>query len=208
MEATLLSRPNPASGQPVYVQLVGQLRRGLETGALRPGEMLPGVRPLAEALVVHPSAVARAYDELEQLRLAYPDTVAGTQGEDLVLKDGTRLAISDGRSDKSFEELLNSPDVDDMFAFAYPAGAAAAAPAGEGGGGAPDGEERDGIGARVAGHVERIGQKPGRLGDPARYPADDGHRVEEPADRKRARDPERVVGVVVGRQRPEPERVT
>ena len=67
-------------------------------------------------------------EKLEQLRLAYPDTVAGTQGNELVLKDGTRLAISDGRTDKSFDELLNAPDVDDMFAFAYPAGAAAAAP--------------------------------------------------------------------------------
>ena len=67
-------------------------------------------------------------EKLEQLRLAYPDTVAGTQDNDLVLKDGTRLAISDGRTDKSFDELLNSPDVDDMFAFAYPAGATPAAP--------------------------------------------------------------------------------
>ena len=40
-----------------------------------------------------------------------------------------RLPISDGRSDKSFEELLNKPDIGDMFAFAYPAGAPAAAPA-------------------------------------------------------------------------------
>lgn len=70
MEAALLSRPNLTSGLPVYLQLVGQLRRGLETGALRPGEALPGIRPVAEALVVHPSAVARAYDELEHLRLA------------------------------------------------------------------------------------------------------------------------------------------
>jgi phosphoserine phosphatase RsbU/P len=70
MDAALLSRPNLASGQPVYLQLVSQLRRGLETGALRPGEALPGIRPVAEALVVHPTAVARAYEELEQQRLA------------------------------------------------------------------------------------------------------------------------------------------
>lgn len=69
MEAALLSRPNPTAGLPLYLQLVGQLRRGLETGALRPGEALPDIRPVAEALVVHPGAVARAYDELEQQRL-------------------------------------------------------------------------------------------------------------------------------------------
>jgi D-alanyl-D-alanine carboxypeptidase len=65
---------------------------------------------------------------LDRLVAAYPQTIAGVEGNDLVLKDGTRLAISDGRTDKSFEELLNAPDVDDMFAFPYPAGAAAAAP--------------------------------------------------------------------------------
>jgi sigma-B regulation protein RsbU (phosphoserine phosphatase) len=70
MDAALLFRPNLSSGTPVYLQLVGQVRRGLETGALRPGEALPGIRPVAEALVVHPGAVARAYHELEQLRLA------------------------------------------------------------------------------------------------------------------------------------------
>jgi hypothetical protein len=50
-------------------------------------------------------------------------------GNDLVLTDGTRLPISDGRTDKTFEELLNEPDIGDMFAFDYPAGAPAKAPA-------------------------------------------------------------------------------
>ena len=67
--------------------------------------------------------------QLDRLAQAYPETIAGIDGKDLLLKDGTRLPISDGRSDKSFEELLNKPDIGDMFAFAYPAGAPAAAPA-------------------------------------------------------------------------------
>ena len=65
---------------------------------------------------------------LERLAKTYPDTIAGFDNMDLILKDGTRLPLSDGRTDKSFEELLNVPDVDDMFAFAYPAGAPAAPP--------------------------------------------------------------------------------
>jgi sigma-B regulation protein RsbU (phosphoserine phosphatase) len=70
MDAALLSRPNPSSGTPIYIQLVDQVRRGLETGALRPGDALPAICPLAEALVVPPAAVARAYRELEERRLA------------------------------------------------------------------------------------------------------------------------------------------
>ncbi len=69
MDAQPLVRPNPSSGTPVYQQLVAEVRRRLETGALQPGEALPDVVPLAEALVVHPGAVARAYRELESLRL-------------------------------------------------------------------------------------------------------------------------------------------
>ncbi|MGD9916005.1 MAG: M15 family metallopeptidase [Rhizobiaceae bacterium] len=60
---------------------------------------------------------------------AYPDTIAGYDGTVLTLRDGTTLPISDGRTDKSFDELLDGPDVDDMFAFAYPAGATPAQPA-------------------------------------------------------------------------------
>ena len=41
------------------------MKRSIETGALRPGEPLPGIRPLAEALVINPNTVAKAYRELE-----------------------------------------------------------------------------------------------------------------------------------------------
>ncbi len=69
MDTTLLVRPNTSSGTPVYIQLMDQVKRGLLTGALRPGDALPEVLPLAEALVVHPNAVVRAYRELEELSL-------------------------------------------------------------------------------------------------------------------------------------------
>jgi GntR family transcriptional regulator len=61
----MLLRPNPASGVPIYLQLMEQVKHGIETGALRPGELLPGIRPLAEELVVNPNTIAKAYRELE-----------------------------------------------------------------------------------------------------------------------------------------------
>src|SRR5258705_12712521 len=57
--------PNPASGVPIYLQLMEQVKHAIETGALRPGEQLPGIRPLAEELVINPNTVAKAYRELE-----------------------------------------------------------------------------------------------------------------------------------------------
>ncbi len=61
----MLCRPNPSSGVPIYLQLMEQVKHSIETGALRPGEQLPGIRPLAEELVINPNTVAKAYRELE-----------------------------------------------------------------------------------------------------------------------------------------------
>jgi GntR family transcriptional regulator len=61
----MLFRPNPSSGVPIYLQLMEQVKHAIETGALRAGDQLPGMRPLAEELVMNPNTVAKAYRELE-----------------------------------------------------------------------------------------------------------------------------------------------
>jgi GntR family transcriptional regulator len=58
-------KPNTASGLPIYLQLMDQVKHAIETGALRPGEQLPGLRKVAEQLVMNPNTVAKAYRELE-----------------------------------------------------------------------------------------------------------------------------------------------
>ena len=55
---------SPASGTPLYLQLMQQIRHAGETGALADGDQLPGIRTLAEELVVSPNTVAKAYNEL------------------------------------------------------------------------------------------------------------------------------------------------
>jgi GntR family transcriptional regulator len=85
--------PNPSSGVPVYRQLIEQVRHAIETGALRPGEQLPGTRTVAEDLVMNPNTVAKAYQELEhqgviEMRKGLGAFVArqGRKGADLVQK--------------------------------------------------------------------------------------------------------------------------
>lgn len=56
---------NPQAGQPLYLQLMQQIRHAIETGALRAGDQLPGIRTLAEEIVVSHNTVAKAYSELE-----------------------------------------------------------------------------------------------------------------------------------------------
>jgi GntR family transcriptional regulator len=61
----MLFKLAPTTGQPLYVQLMQQIRHATETGALEDGDQLPGIRTLAEELVVSPNTVAKAYSELE-----------------------------------------------------------------------------------------------------------------------------------------------
>ena len=56
---------NPTSAQPLYLQLMDQIRHAVEVGALRDGHQLSGIRTLAQELIVSPNTVAKAYSELE-----------------------------------------------------------------------------------------------------------------------------------------------
>jgi len=79
-------KPNTASGVPVYVQLMEQVKHFIETGVLRPGDQLPAIRRVAEDLVINPNTVARVYRELEhegivELRQGAGAFVAAARGE-------------------------------------------------------------------------------------------------------------------------------
>ena len=56
---------NFKSGMPVYLQVVHQIKAAAASGALRPGDSLPSIRPLAERLRINRNTVAKAYAELE-----------------------------------------------------------------------------------------------------------------------------------------------
>ena len=61
----MIIKPNPSLGVPIYLQLVEQVKHAIETGALKPGDQLPSIRPLAEELVINVNTVAKAYRQLE-----------------------------------------------------------------------------------------------------------------------------------------------
>lgn len=62
----MFRKPNLSSGVPIYVQVKEQIRHAIETDALSPGDQLPGIRSLAETLVINPNTVIKVYRELEQ----------------------------------------------------------------------------------------------------------------------------------------------
>jgi D-alanyl-D-alanine carboxypeptidase len=65
---------------------------------------------------------------LDRLVRSYPDKISGHDDEFLILKNGKKFRISDGRTNKTFQQLLESPDIDDMFYVQYPTGTAPGQP--------------------------------------------------------------------------------
>ncbi|MFE5342668.1 GntR family transcriptional regulator, partial [Isoptericola sp. NPDC056578] len=57
-------RIDPTSDEPLYAQLVAQVRLGVAHGTLRPGERLPSARELAASLDLNMHTVLRAYQVL------------------------------------------------------------------------------------------------------------------------------------------------
>ena len=86
---------NFKSGKPVYLQLVDQVKAAAASGAVRPGEPLPSIRPLAEELRVNRNTVAKAYAELENQGVI--ETAAGkgsvVRGQNSPLKKAARLDL-------------------------------------------------------------------------------------------------------------------
>jgi len=66
---------NFKSGKPVYLQLVDQVKTAVAAGAMKSGDALPSIRPLAEELRVNRNTVAKAYTELENQGVI--ETLAG-----------------------------------------------------------------------------------------------------------------------------------
>jgi GntR family transcriptional regulator len=64
--AAMFFKLSQTTGQPLYLQLMQQIRHAVESGALRDGDQLPSIRSLAEELVVSPATVVKAYSELER----------------------------------------------------------------------------------------------------------------------------------------------
>src|SRR5512139_3159635 len=66
------------SGQPIYLQIVEQIRQMVVSGELQPGDQLPTVRQLATDLRVNFNTVARAYRILDEAGLISTQHGRGT----------------------------------------------------------------------------------------------------------------------------------
>ena len=55
----------PGASEPIYRQLMDQIRRMTMAGQLNDGDLLPSVRDVAQGLTLNPMTVSKAYNYLE-----------------------------------------------------------------------------------------------------------------------------------------------
>lgn len=65
MSAELFFSINTGSTEPIYRQLIEQVRRRIASGQLTAGQEIPSVREVALALAVHPMTISKAYAMME-----------------------------------------------------------------------------------------------------------------------------------------------
>ena len=76
---------------PIWLQVVRGVRLAVAQGRLKEGEAMPSVRAMAEALVVNPNTISKAYGEL-------------TRGRTLVSQPGRGVFVAPARAVLSKKE--------------------------------------------------------------------------------------------------------
>lgn len=90
------------SPEPVYAQIVRQIREAVQRGMLQAGHSLPPVRQLAGDLMINPNTVAKAYKQLEGERVVRG---AGRQGT--FIEENARAQIELSNNQDAQHELDN-----------------------------------------------------------------------------------------------------
>ena len=89
------------SDLPIYSQLVEQIKLGIVSGNLLPGERLMSVRDMATEAGVNPNTMQRALQELERDGMVYSQRTAGrfvTENMQVIEREKKKLAEEQIRS--------------------------------------------------------------------------------------------------------------
>lgn len=96
----MLLRIDPLSSEPIFEQIVFQVKAHVARGVLRSGDRLPSVRELAKELAINPNTVARAYETLESRGV-----IVRRQGAGCFVTGNTSALRLDSRKKKLDQEI-------------------------------------------------------------------------------------------------------
>ena len=66
------------ASQPIYEQIINEVKKMLVRGEMNPGDKLPSQRDMAKKIEVNPNTIQRAYREMESLNLVETRRGRGT----------------------------------------------------------------------------------------------------------------------------------
>lgn len=93
-QAAVTFQVSPNSGEPIFRQLIDQVKRFVACGQLATGDRLPSVRQLARRLSVNPMTVSKAYSHLELENLVERKAGVGMRVKEVSTDDeSTRLTL-------------------------------------------------------------------------------------------------------------------
>ncbi len=96
----MLIHIDPQSADPIYEQIVFQVKGAVARGDMCAGDRLPSVRELAREISVNPNTVVRSYQSLEN-----DGVIVRRQGAGCFITDTTN-ALSDDERDKQLHALM------------------------------------------------------------------------------------------------------
>lgn len=83
------------SDTPIYAQLINQVKFGIVSGELKPGERIAAVRDMAAEAGVNPNTMQRALQELERMGFVYSQRGSGRfVTDDIAIIDGAKAALA------------------------------------------------------------------------------------------------------------------
>ncbi|MDR0561980.1 MAG: GntR family transcriptional regulator [Spirochaetaceae bacterium] len=89
---------DPATGIPIYRQIIRQIENAILSERMKPGDRLPTIRSLAVELKINPNTIAKAYNELEIKGILATQVGSGTY-----ISDKKPAPEEDGRKQKVLE---------------------------------------------------------------------------------------------------------
>ncbi len=91
------------NNQPIYLQVIHDIKRKLVRGEIRSGEKLSSVRELALAYQINPNTASRVYKEMESMGLCFTKRGLGT----FITEDEEKIMeIRQGMADEYLREFV------------------------------------------------------------------------------------------------------
>lgn len=114
-----------SSGEPIYEQIITQVKSLIMTGELKPGDALPSMRALAQSLRISVITTKRAYEELERDGFIESYTGKGSfvkqQNVELIKEENLRQieALLSQAVDKAKLSNLSLDELSDILTYFY-----------------------------------------------------------------------------------------